>query len=330
MTETLQALLNISKAVATAPFLTQGGGGNTSVKNNGVMTIKASGFRLDEMSVDSGHVTVKTANINQFLSEPVPEGNPDTQIKEIAMQSIEGNSSFLPSMETGFHAVLKPYVIHTHPIAVNALLCCNKAQDLLRIALPDIPFLFLEYLNPGYFLSKAIADYPSPPDVIFLKNHGLIVHANTEANTIALHTTVIGKIVKYTGITTPISFELIPIESQLFELKTEALALFFNRPELLQTTLFPDQAVVIGNHFSFSTDETLTPGLNFNTNSQRCFISAAYKNATAMAENLIALYHIILYAQHNKLQIEALPIENVAYILGMDMEKYRQEILKKH
>lgn len=292
------------------------------------MSIKASGFRLDEMTSESGHVNVKTSAITQFLSEPVPDGNPDSLIKEIAMQSIEGDSRFLPSMETGFHAVLKPFVIHTHPVAVNALLCCINANELLFKALPDNDFLLLEYLNPGYFLSKAIADIPSPPDVIFLKNHGLIVHASSAEAAIALHNNIISTIANYTGISSTESFELISIDDHLFELKTDALALFFDEPELLRTTLFPDQAVVIGNQFSYTDDEAITKGFNFKPGTKKCLISGPLKNAKAMAENLMAIYHITRYIQQNNLTAEALPMENVAYILGMDMEKYRQEILK--
>lgn len=328
MMNTAEQLHKISVAVASAPFLTQGGGGNTSVKSEGNMLIKASGFRLDEINPASGYVNVATEPIVYILKQGHKTNNPDKEIKQISQDAIIGDKTYLPSMETGFHAVLNNFVIHTHPIAVNAILCCESAEQSLASAMGNIPYVLLPYLNPGWYLSKAIADYQNIPSVIFLKNHGLIVHADTAEQAIQLHENVIAVISAYTGLSYLPSPVLNKINDNCYEWQNSITDYFLNHSESLAATLFPDQAVVIGSDYLFTDDTGVKTQLLFNTTDKKCVINGSGNKAKAIAENLVALAAILKYAESRQLRISNLPDDNVAYILGMDMEKYRQRILK--
>ncbi len=326
--DALKSLINLSQSVATAPSLTQGGGGNTSVKNGREMLIKASGFRLDEVSDSKGFVKVNYAPIQSFLDKKTAElVHPDAELKQLANDVIIGDKTYLPSMETGFHAVLNQYVIHTHPVVANQLLCSSDCENKLKAIFKDEPFILLPSLNPGYYLSKAIADIKNTSSIIFLTNHGLIVHGDNEEETIALHAKVIQKLDAALNHTNNFLFELVPLSEKLYELKTEFINVYFSHPNLLSSTYFPDQAVVIGQDFMYSENYAIAKKLNFIQSTSQCFIKTSHKNALAIAENLAALANIFQYNYLNQSPLISLREEDVAYILGMDMEKYRQGLL---
>ncbi len=319
-----KSLETISKAAANVPAYTQGGGGNTSVKYGDLMYIKASGFRLDEVSEKYGYVKVNYQPIVQYLEENTRE-NADTEIKNFVKAQIVGENTFLPSMETGFHAVLKQYVIHTHPIAVNNYMCSKEGNTFIEKQFADTDYCIIPYTNPGYSLSKAIANLGShKPSIIFLQNHGLIVHADTEKEVIELHKQVTSKLETTDN---NFAFSLNLIAANCFELNSGLLSVFFEDKTILTHTFFPDQAVVLGQNYCYSATKQAAIALNFIEETQQCYINASYKNALAIAENLIALASIIAFNANANTLLQPLPIKDVAYILGMDMEKYRQGLL---
>jgi rhamnose utilization protein RhaD (predicted bifunctional aldolase and dehydrogenase) len=86
------------------------------------------------------------------------------------------------------------FVGHTHPIAVNGLLCSKHAHAFAKRRLfPDeivccgIESVFVPYTDPGLKLSRAIklaveefiVRLSRPPRVILLENHGLIALGST-------------------------------------------------------------------------------------------------------------------------------------------------------
>jgi NAD(P)-dependent dehydrogenase (short-subunit alcohol dehydrogenase family) len=87
-------------------------------------------------------------------------------------------------------------VIHTHPVAANALNCGPGLAALSEIAPPgELPPLWIPYTNPGWCLATAIRSAAeaykqkrgSYPAVIFMENHGLLVSASSARDCLALH-----------------------------------------------------------------------------------------------------------------------------------------------
>jgi NAD(P)-dependent dehydrogenase (short-subunit alcohol dehydrogenase family)/rhamnose utilization protein RhaD (predicted bifunctional aldolase and dehydrogenase) len=101
-----------------------------------------------------------------------------------------------PSVETALHAMLGKVVIHTHPVAANALNCGPGLKALGEITpASELPPLWVPYTDPGWRLAitiKSAAEayekkHNHPPVVIFMENHGLLVSAPEAQSCLALH-----------------------------------------------------------------------------------------------------------------------------------------------
>jgi rhamnose utilization protein RhaD (predicted bifunctional aldolase and dehydrogenase) len=81
------------------------------------------------------------------------------------------------------------YVGHTHPTAVNALLCSDRAEELVaghlfpdQVVVCGRHALFVGYAEPGLALGRAVRDglrahldrHGTPPKLIYLGNHGIV------------------------------------------------------------------------------------------------------------------------------------------------------------
>jgi len=165
----------------------QGGGGNTSVKlGNGLMAIKASGFRLDQVTETEGFAVVEVETLKDVTAE-------------------QGYKPLRPSVEAGFHALLGKFVLHTHPVYANLVLCSAKGVDRL----PEIMsgyntcgYIIVPYINPGKELSAAIRKLLKPDtQVVFMVNHGLITTADTADECLRIHDDINERIAKAYGVT---------------------------------------------------------------------------------------------------------------------------------
>lgn len=144
--------------------LVQHGGGNISIKNDSEFIIKSSGFALSEVNKDIGYVIMDLGKLKQinFLDNNEPD------LKNMIIKNIN------PSIETYFHIFLKKYVVHLHPTLINIELC--KKNPIINI---DEEYIFIDYIKPGYDLSREIFKQYKNERLIFLKNHGIIFSADT-------------------------------------------------------------------------------------------------------------------------------------------------------
>jgi rhamnose utilization protein RhaD (predicted bifunctional aldolase and dehydrogenase) len=168
------------------------GEGNTSARiGESSFFVKASGAELAAITGEQ-FVEMDFAPTLALLEK---EELSDDQIREgLLAGRAEAASTLRPSVETLFHAALlrQPgvnFVGHTHPPAVNAILCSKgAAQAFAGRTCPDeivccgpAP-LYVPYVDPGLPLAKAIVglvaahrkDYGEAPRVIVMQNHGLV------------------------------------------------------------------------------------------------------------------------------------------------------------
>jgi rhamnose utilization protein RhaD (predicted bifunctional aldolase and dehydrogenase) len=111
---------------------------------------------------------------------------------------VDINAPGSPSIETAMHALCltaggATFVGHTHPTAINAILC---AQDgAAAFSRPIFPAeslvcgepVFVPYGGPGQALAravrdsleKAVRDRGEPPRALLLQNHGLVALGDT-------------------------------------------------------------------------------------------------------------------------------------------------------
>ncbi len=211
MEQALRDLIELSTAIGADPALVQGGGGNTSTKDdNRRMYVKASGVALKDMNAEEGYRIVDLDRCCEILSDDsLGELPPVEREQEIAVRlgaaciDGEGESRGRPSVETNLHALLGRCVAHTHPAAVNAILCSEGTETILSDLYGDMdpPYLFVEYVDFGYPLARrmerAISSYREShgamPAVIFLENHGLFASAGSVEDVLSITGEVVGR-----------------------------------------------------------------------------------------------------------------------------------------
>ncbi len=174
------------------------GEGNTSAQADaGTFYVKASGAQLAHSTANS-FVQVCREPLVELLDGPDMS---DDEIKDALAAACVGEDTRRPSTETVFHALLLAYpevrfVGHTHPVAVNSLLCSTSWMELLsRRLFPDEivvcgeEYVLVPYTDPGLALARElhrrVSEYSDrvgePPRVILIQNHGLIAAGSTAA-----------------------------------------------------------------------------------------------------------------------------------------------------
>ncbi len=178
------------------------GEGNTSCRvDDKTFLVKASGSSLSTLS--AGDVTeCRFEPLLALLDQPDAT---DEQILAVLQASQVDPKAKRPSTEAVFHAYLLSlpgvsWVGHTHPIAVNGLLCSPRAKDFAsHRSCPDEivccgpSSVLLPYVDPGLALAKeirtGIEDYQKTtgkvPRLVLLTNHGLIAPASGPGGVLA-------------------------------------------------------------------------------------------------------------------------------------------------
>lgn len=171
--DALDQLKAYSARIGDDRLLVQGAGGNTSVKIGHEMWIKASGTRLRDAVDKDIFVSVDWQAIARAVDE-----NP-----ELADQpnKFAAPGGLRPSLETCLHAVIGyRYVLHCHCVNTIAIAIRGDAEDILRERLLGLNWAMVPYRKPGVGLAIAVKAVARPETNVFiLRNHGLIVAADT-------------------------------------------------------------------------------------------------------------------------------------------------------
>lgn len=164
----LNALKEVSARLGADPQLAQASTGNTSIKINNTLFIKASGKWLSHAKSDDFFVGVDLARARHFLDRG--EEVPNSAVTWGCGQ---------PSIETAMHAVLpQQVVIHVH--SVNAIAWAVRKDGPRQMArlLNGLKWGWVPYTASGLPLARAVRQVLSSEpatDVFVLANHGLVV-----------------------------------------------------------------------------------------------------------------------------------------------------------
>jgi rhamnose utilization protein RhaD (predicted bifunctional aldolase and dehydrogenase) len=148
-------LRSLSAKLGRDPLLVQAASGNTSIKINGTLWIKASGKWLADADQEEIFVPVNMATMSA------------------------GGVKLTPSIETAMHAVL-PHRVVIHVHSVNAISWAVQENGTARVAerLAGLSWAWIPYVASGFPLAREIERSLSQrPDVFILANHGLVVGA---------------------------------------------------------------------------------------------------------------------------------------------------------
>ncbi len=264
MEKTLRDLIEISKFAAQHPRLVQGGGGNCSVKSSEKRWVKASGSFLEDISESHGFAIVDARS-----------GTP--------LDESRGKAS----METPLHTLLGSFVIHTHPVAVAALVSSTEGQRWFRELFTDDAHVWVEYATPGQKLYEKVKSTLqgralSSDWVLFLKNHGLFISSESKERVM-----------------------------DLLEKTVSCAEQFFGKP--------PEKLPEIPADRYLTPDHVIYGPLGKTGPSP--------KQTIAVEETLLLVRQALgLIAQKGGTP-DWLPASETAVLLGMDEEKYRRKIL---
>ena len=181
--------------------------GNTSTRiDAGSMWVKASGVRLERADGPDGFVAVELEPLMRALrgDDRVADDDVSALLARARVTGQPGDRT--PSVETLVHAIClelggAEFVAHTHPTAVNRLLCSRDAEAVYSgVLFPDealvcgpVP-LFVPYDEPGLPVARLVLDrfrafldeHGAPPRLILLANHGIVALGSTPAEVAAV------------------------------------------------------------------------------------------------------------------------------------------------
>ena len=174
--EEYDQFLKYSKEIGSDATMVHAAGGNTSIKLDDTMWVKASGKWLMNSQTEELMVPISISKIKTFLEN-------NNSIESDLQKSIDLSLSpkgLRPSVEAPIHAVLDfKFVFHTHDININALAVQKNSQQIFEKALSGLNWKFVPYVKPGIELSRQLLAIKSHTDNIFiLENHGLVICAH--------------------------------------------------------------------------------------------------------------------------------------------------------
>jgi len=137
----LKQLVELSRRIGTAPesFAILGEGNTSTRSGENTFWVKASGTSLSTAEKDS--FTECRRTVLDSLWESAVRS--DAQVDEKLLESRVKPQDRKPSTEALFHSYLLSlpgieWVAHTHPIAVNGILCSPRAADFAKFRMfPD-------------------------------------------------------------------------------------------------------------------------------------------------------------------------------------------------
>ena len=326
----LRKVKQISAIMGSDPLLIQASGGNTSLKENGLLWVKASGKYLGDalnedifLAVDLDVVLKDTFAINQ--------GDSGLQI--------HSRNGLRPSIETSLHAhIPHQVVLHSHPIDIISISLLPYAEEVISKALIDIDWCWIPYKRPGKPLTHEIIKIVNERrvDVFILANHGLVVGGTSPDEAAAIQEEVISRlrqtVREYTSVNTSelskrltsIHGAYMPKASVIHSLAIDPWSLEMAQ----QNPAYPDHVVFCGVSPwvvgvsdmppSGDTKYGLIPGVGV-------FLLAG---ATAATEAMLQAQAEIFLRIPAGERVNLLNEDQCNELLSWEAEKYRQKLVK--
>ncbi|RJT40088.1 class II aldolase [Mesorhizobium waimense] len=341
----LEALRVLSARVGADPLLVQGAGGNTSLKQAGLLWIKASGTWLMNAATTDIMVPVALAPLLDAVARKDPAAE---KAAEFTLADLNPHQ-LRPSIETTVHALLShKIVVHVHCVETIAIAVQTNAEALLEERLRGLDWAFVPYRRPGLPLAQGIAERLQPrTNVLVLGNHGLVVAADTVAEASLLLRRVTGLLARTPraapspdldalirlamgrGYRLPIAVEAHAAATDLASCRIAASG-----------SLYPDHVIFLG-------PGSVIAGPNENADAVVARTTAAgqpapasllfpgkgilmRRDANAGAEAMARCLADVAARIDPAARVNYLSLEQNAELLNWDAEKYRQELNRRN
>ena len=177
----MKELVEFSRKYGSDPELVLAGGGNTSMKEKGVLYVKGSGCSLSTIR-EENFVAMDLAKLLEILDKEYPAEDREREamfLTDVSKAKLPGEENKRPSVEALLHALFpQRYVLHLHPALVNGLTCGLDGEKIAGELFPDA--IWVEACRPGYTLAKLLSDKIGPEtDTVLLQNHGVFFASET-------------------------------------------------------------------------------------------------------------------------------------------------------
>lgn len=341
--------------------LSQAGGGNASFLADGDLWITASGWPLSDVKDESAmcrldHTALSSA-IDELLKKRDKVDKAELErLAGAAVKQCSKSPGIRPSIETLMHALMGPYTLHTHPIAVTALLCRKNWREAIKSLFPEA--ILVRYETPGVRLALSLAEHlgrgsehstsPVSAKMVFLENHGLIVSGDSEEEVARVTDEVVLDVANHLGLDLSRYKLTNHLTNLLRAITDEPLCSYYCEDKILLDVLkksedlvmerpsWPDQLVYCGQAgvrlSSFGNKRTLT---DFNAKYGRLpkivvvdehlfLVDNSIKNCRRMEEVLKA--HVMMLANADMDDVQFLSNDEQEYLLNWEAEKARQRM----
>jgi rhamnose utilization protein RhaD (predicted bifunctional aldolase and dehydrogenase) len=330
----LEALRQLSAKIGADPLLVQAAGGNTSLKQDGVMWIKASGTWLRDAQARDIFVPLDLARLQVALDADDPACESCTDFV-VNAQSLGG---LRPSIETSVHGLMpQAVVVHVHCVNTIAWAILQDAEQQLATRLHAFNWAphafnwaYVPYARPGLQLCRAIKKAKRPnTNVLVLGNHGLVVGAETVADAEQLLDKVVAAVQRPAQDARQLDLEALTkiAAGTNYQLPKDPTCHGFamdaaNCARAANAVYYPDHVVFLGQHLPATLDTDAAavalPELGV----------LVRKDAKPSVEPMLACLSNVFARIDADEKLNPLTLQDIGALLNWDAEKYRQNLKK--
>lgn len=324
-----QIINHFCTKIGKNPLLVQGAGGNISWKEENTLWIKASGTALASANEKNIFIPLDLEKTRTLVNNNIDDFN----------SARLTTSSLRPSIETSFHALLpQKIVVHLHLVDIIALAILKDAKYHFEHRLSEFNWILIDYFKPGIQLAHEITKkiHNIVPDIIILKNHGLIIAGETieiiqdKLNTLLLRCKqqpraimqIENDALAMLATDWQLSDYQLPDNMKLHSLGIDPVLQTIARQKWV---LYPDHAVFLGERALFNDLKNLE-------HSPPCIIIedkgiVVHKHISSGQTAMLECYLNVVSRINNPMDIESLNSDQISELINWDAEKYRQEII---
>ena len=173
-------------------------------------------------------------------------------------------------------------------------------------------------------IEKFVAANGKYPEVIFMKNHGLVVTSDCIDRVKAVNTDVNETIRNYFGLADDFRAVTLTATETGFVSETKVVNDFvkanvLDKAYLDKYPLYPDQLVYLNNILLNSPDTLVVKD-------SKVYYNTDIKQATTLEETLAAYLFVMSTIAKNNLTVSTMNEKEVAFINGWEAEKYRRSV----
>ncbi len=345
----LSEFSRVSKAAGARADYVQGGGGNTSVKlPGGLMAIKASGFCLKDIEINKAYAVLDVKDLRDFYLSSEPSDFEDVEKAgssraKADVRHIDGLVDLRPSVEAGFHSILKTFVLHTHSVYANLACCSTACRIIAEQAFQGAAYTWgwVPYTDPGANLTFAIRDElrrvekesGKQPSVILMQNHGIIVHDDDPDKVLAIHADANERLARMFGISGAAFPEIKTkktaagiIAADTPYLEQAFLSGKYNEEYLMTQPLYPDQMVFLSDTFFMDKDGISDGQAIADSTTGQMLMKMDAKKAMTLTETLTAVFFIMNTVQDAGYNLSTMGEAAKKFIANWESEKYRKSL----